>query len=395
MINEEKYYGNYVGIVVQNNDPEQCGKVKVFIPHLSPISHSNWVVSNTDKFIEGLVGSNSSKDIISMIDEIKNKLPWAEYAAPLVGENTTGRFNAYNKIGTVSDSNYLSTTFSGNSGSDVSIGNKPSHLYNKEITLNDGFDKASNNVNRPNPLSYNYHPNSYSNAAKGSFAIPAVGSHVWIFFREGNLQFPVYFAASFGQSDWSTIFLSAGDVDYPGTYENKSIALTAQDPNIAAYRNKYVINQKGGTLEFNNTDLNEKVKLSHYSGSFKEMNNEATIELASNNKNTLVLNDTYTTTKGFKNEYTGKDLDEIVIRDKYKKIGSLNDEKFREWKVIASGIQEVKQLFEIKRTTNNSIKNSDDITILKRNSVLQEKAGTLRDNPVTDGTLQYSTLRRS
>ena len=31
------------------------------------------------------------------------------------------------------------------------------------------------------------------------FAIPAVGAHVWVFFRDGNPQFPVYFAASFGQ----------------------------------------------------------------------------------------------------------------------------------------------------------------------------------------------------
>ena len=31
----KKFYGNYVGIVVQNDDPDRSGKVKVFVPHVS------------------------------------------------------------------------------------------------------------------------------------------------------------------------------------------------------------------------------------------------------------------------------------------------------------------------------------------------------------------------
>ena len=38
-----------------------------------------------------------------------------------------------------------------------------------------------------------------------------------------------------------------------------------------------LLNQKGGTLEFVNSDLNEKVRMTHYSGSFKEMNNQTSI----------------------------------------------------------------------------------------------------------------------
>ena len=122
------------------------------------------------------------------------------------------------------------------------------------------------------------------------------------------------------------------------------------------------------------------------------MANEATIELATSNKNTLVLNDTYETTRGFRNEYTGKNLDEIVQRDKYKKVGSLNETKFNEWRSIVAPIQEYKQLFEIKRTGVHNVKNSSDITVLKRNSVLQEQKGDYSNNPVTDGSLQYNTL---
>jgi len=391
MKDKNTFYGNYVGIVVQNNDPEYAGKVKIFVPHLTPTVYSGWIDSNTSKKISKLLGDNVNGDLSSILDTLKTRLPWAECAAPLVGESSTGRFNNHYNAGSVSESNFLSTTFSNGASSLSAEGSAPSSLYTSTSgLLTDAFVSAADNVNRPNPLAYNYRPNTYSNAARGAFAIPAVGSHVWVFFREGNPQFPVYFAASFGQSDWTGIYGKQAQEDYPGTYENKKTSEI--DHNVATYRNKYVINQKGGSLEFINTDLNEKVKLSHYSGSFKEMTNEATIELAATNKNTLVLNDTYDTTKGFKNEFTGKNLDEIVYRDKYKKVGSLNDIKFKEWTKIVGPIQEFKQLFEIKRTGNNNVKNTNNITILKRNSVLQEQDGTFRCNPVTDGTLAYKAL---
>jgi hypothetical protein len=134
------------------------------------------------------------------------------------------------------------------------------------------------------------------------------------------------------------------------------------------------------------------MRLTHYSGSFKEMNNQSTVELSSKNKQNLVLNDSYDTVRGFKNEYTGKNLDEIVYRDKYKKVGSLNAEYFDKWKDVVAGIQEFKQLFEIKRTNDNSVKNDDGITVLKRNSLLQERDGTFASYPVTDGSIKYSAL---
>ena len=390
---EEKHYGNYLGIVVQNNDPDQYGRVKIFIPHLTPIVYSSWFDQDKDRAIQSIIGGNINDDSMPILNELKQILPWAECAAPLVGESATGRFNDYYKFGSASESNFLSTLVTTTTGlSTTKIGNSPSHLYDKEVNISDAFTSASDNINRSNPLSYNYTPNSYNNAAKGAFAIPAVGSHIWVFFREGNIQFPVYFAASFGQQDWQSVFLSAGDVDYPGTYENRSSTLTAVDTNVSTYRNKYVINQKGGALEFVNSDLNEKVKLSHYTGSHFEMNNKATIELATANKNTLILNDAYSTTKGFKNDYTGKNLDEIVERDKYKKVGSLNLGKFKEWKDNVAPIQEFKQLFEIKRTGNNSVANADGVTVLKRNSELQEQDGSFVSNPVVDGTNQESAL---
>ena len=376
-----KQFGNYLGVVIQNNDPDQYGRVKVFIPHLSPLSNSDWVKDSTNKGIDSILGSNNSKDTSAILNELKQILPWAEYAAPLVGENASGRFNNFNDLGTDSYSNFLDTI---TQTDDLSGGNAPSSLYDEEIIFSDAFNTPVSGINRPNPLSYNYTPGAYNNAARGSFSVPAVGAHVWVFFREGNEQFPVYFASSYGQKDWAGIFDEKGDVDYPGTYENRSASLAEETSDVAAYRNKYVINQKGGQLEFVNTDLNEKVKLGHYSGSHLEMNNQATIELAASNKNTLVLNDYYETVNGFRNEYTQKDFDEIVLRDKYKKIGKLDQTLVQDWKDIVGAFQEFKQLFEIKRTGDNSIVSPDGYTKIQRNSVLQQQLGKYADNPIAN-----------
>ena len=200
MIDKNTYYGNYVGIVVQNNDPEFAGKVKVFVPHLTPTVYSGWIDGNTSKKITKLLGNNVNGDLSEILGTLKTRLPWAECAAPLVGESSTGRFNNHFNAGSISESNFLTTTFSNGASSLSAEGSAPSSLYTSTSAglLNDAFVTAADNINRPNPLAYNYRPNTYSNAARGAFAIPSVGSHVWVFFREGDPQFPVYFAASFG-----------------------------------------------------------------------------------------------------------------------------------------------------------------------------------------------------
>ena len=246
------------------------------------------------------------------------------------------------------------------------------------------------------PLAYEYVPSTYSNRAKGSFGIPAVGSHVWVFFREGNPTMPVYFAASYGSTDWKGIYeaYNQPSVDYPGAFENKNPSSTEFDVNVETYRNKYVINQKGGSIEITNTDLNEKIKFTHYSGSFKEFNNQANIELATGNSQKLVLKDSYETINGFKNEYTEKSHDEIVRRDKFKKIGNLNSEYFEQWKDTYAPIQDNKQLFEIQRTGVNNVTDSAGNVVIKRNSLQQTQAGTYGPHPAIN-QINYSLENNS
>ena len=42
----KQFLGNYLGIVVQNNDPDKGGKVQVWVPHVSPTVYKNWVAKH-------------------------------------------------------------------------------------------------------------------------------------------------------------------------------------------------------------------------------------------------------------------------------------------------------------------------------------------------------------
>ena len=377
---EKEFNSIYLGIVVQNNDPQKRGRVKVFIPHLSPTVYENWVGDNKDKFFKSIDGN-----LEPIMAKLKTILPWAEVSCPLTSENTSKRYNNYTNKATVSDTNFFNNLSADSSASSGEI-------YDESMfRLSDAFSDNSNNVNNINPYSFNYKPNTYSNKAKGSFGIPSVGSHVYVFFRDGNTQFPVLIGTSFGKDDWQGIY--DNEVDYPGKYENYDSSSTEEDYNVQTYRNKYVLNQKGGTFEINNTDHNEKIKLTHYSGSFKEINNNTNSELATKNNQKLVINDEFNTVKGFKNEFTGKNYDEIILRDKYKKIGNLNEAIFDEWKQEYSAIQDTKQLFDRKRAENNNITSNGDI-ILRLNSINQKRSGTFASFPPI-ATDQYLALNNS
>ena len=412
----KQYYGNYLGIVVQNNDPEKRGRVKIYIPHITPAVYEKWD-GNIDKEADRsfrFIGENIESDLTGITDTLKEILPWAECAAPLAGGSASGRYNARLKSGSISDSARLETTLTslssvyeitwasgkketvteeqlGNlnlqhsgatvtevslsqSSSDINskyklnidgIGEKPARMFEvKGQYLGDAFgdSRVSNDgniqtgvPNKVNKFTKHYSPTSYSNNAKGSFSVPNVGAHIWVFFESGDCMKPVYFAISFGTEDWKGIYNISDDdhgIDYPGTYENKS---EKDDPtynhNTETYRNKFTINQKGGTLEFVNTDNREILKMTHYSGSYKEFNNYTTTELAVNNDQKLVLMDQFLTVRGTRNEYVNGDFDLTVRGDLYRKVGTFNKQKYQEWQEAVRLLADIKQLFETKRTS--------------------------------------------
>ena len=389
---KKEYFGNYLGIVIQNNDPDKGGKIKIWIPHISPTVYKNWEETNEDKSFK-FIGRNIDSDITDIVEELKKIIPWAECAAPIIGSISPGRYNAYDQKATISDSNKATSIYPEYDTSrgeepgelkyklnDDGIGEKPAHKYEiHKLKVSDAFtDKDEVKFNNLNKFAYNYVPTSYSNSAKGSFSIPNVGAHVWVFFAEGDPNNPIYFAATHGTDEWKTIFnnFTSDGLDYPGAYENIPSELDPNyNHNTETYRNKYVINQKGGTIEIVSTDNREILKLTHYSGSFKEFNNDVNIEFATNNNQKLVQGDEFFTIKGFKNAYVGRDYDQIINGDYYKKIGNLNQELQKEWRDLMEPVGDAKQLFEIKRA----------LTIIDDNESIKKTSGAQEQEKVGDG----------
>lgn len=387
MTQEVKYYGNYVGIVVQNNDPLGKGRVKVYIPHVSPNVYKRWNEVSTDKKFKFL-GGNIQSDLSKIVEELKEILPWCICASPLVGENTSGRYNTTEDYGTTSDSNFYGLSGfktdnpkSNNSTTTDGTGEKAGAIYEKYATkLSDPFSNPKQSkANQVNLYSNEYTPSTYSNKAKGSFSIPAVGSHVWVFFYEGDPYYPVYWAAAFGKDDWNQIynFENKTSLDYPTLSENVSVS--SNTPDVDQYRNKMIINQKGGTLEINNSDNREAIKITHYSGSFKSFTNNTNVELAVKNDQKMVLEDQFYTVKGYKNLYTGRDEDHIIKGDYYQKIGNLDHTNYEEWKGIVENFATIKQLFDIRRAEYIQS------TYQKYTSIAQKREGTFAPCPVCLG----------
>lgn len=392
------YEGNYLGIVVQNNDPLRRGRVKVFVPHISPSVYKDWIDQNKD-FSYKFLGENIESDLSTISSNLKKILPWSNVALPIVGEVASGRYNDTNKYATTSDSSdfedqQANTSNTSEIGSNIDgTGEKSGAVFDQNaFMLADAFNNpAETNVNNVNKLSFNYKPETYSNKAKGAFAIPRVGAHVWVFFNGGNPLKPVVFAAAYGKDDWNGIYDIDEEEDlgqdYPGEYENFAREDTNSEEkgsytiNTETYRNKYVINQKGGTMQFVNTDNRELLKLTHFSGSFFEMNNQANITLAVNNDQKLVIGDQFLTVRGNRNEYTQNDYDNVVQGDHYRKVGDPGRVLlYEDWKKQMQDIANIKQRFDIMRC--EPVEGVGVTSLLKLNATGQMKSGNPRLCPV-------------
>jgi phage gpG-like protein len=89
----KEYYGNYLGICINNQDPEFRGRVQIFIPHIMPALYEGWNQEGEDITIE-CVGNNLPNGLNSaIIEKLTKILPWAEGAMPIVGASVGGQYN--------------------------------------------------------------------------------------------------------------------------------------------------------------------------------------------------------------------------------------------------------------------------------------------------------------
>lgn len=338
----EKFNSFYLGIVVQNNDPEYRGRVKVWVPHVNATVYNKWNALKQDRKFK-FPGTNISSDLSLIIDDLKDDLPWAEFASPIAGESTTGYYNARFTTASVSDAQYSSslsgTNYSNTLPQDYNLnseqmGEKPGFVYEKyQFRPTDAFANATLN-SKSNPYGASYRPSTYSNAAKGLFSVPAVGSHVWVFFTDGMQNRPVYFAAAFDGDDWGSIFKSEDGTaqDYPGAFENKATQVQPdEDINNVIYRNKMVLNQRGAAIEIINTTDRESFKVTQFSGGYLELNNFFNSLFSPKNLQLLTLEDKFETVKGNSSSYTGRDYTKDVKGNLLLNVGSLNKKALDEW----------------------------------------------------------------
>ncbi len=96
----------YLGIVVQNNDPEHRGRVKVWVPHVSTTIYNKWNQLKQDQ-VFSFPGSPGGENLSAIIEDLKNVLPWAEYSSPIIGASSTGYYNNRFDVNTVSDAPLL------------------------------------------------------------------------------------------------------------------------------------------------------------------------------------------------------------------------------------------------------------------------------------------------
>lgn len=338
----------YLGIVVQNNDPEHRGRVKVWVPQISTTVYHKWNELKKDQ-VFSVPGSPGGENLSSILEELKDTLTWAEPCSPIMGASSTGYYNNRFDVNTVSDAPLVygqpgTSTTSTSSATNIdpeNKGGKPGAMYENN-PVGDAFTNTSKiNSLYVNEFGNNYKPATYSNAAKGLFSVPNVGAHVWVFFKEGVPQYPVYIGTSFGQSDFESIFKDGDNTfpDYPNTFENKDKRAQPEvNADTVTYRNKLVLNQRGAAIEIINTTDRESYKVTHYKGSYYEMNNKFTALFNTNNLQLLTLKNKYETVRGHSNSYVGRDKDEIIIGNHYLKVGNLNANAAKAWQDLMNEI---------------------------------------------------------
>lgn len=199
----------YRGIVVKNNDPDKLNRVKIYIPEITNQPYDEWLESHKHFVLKSMgdnvnEGDGTWKDT-KIFEEICETIPWAEPCYPLMGESGNFRYYKDGEISTITDCNYEDGfEINNDTPPDENTGAfSPAFLYDYDTTMiSDAFampvkdekvDYRPDFLGVCNPYSYAYRPNKHSNNTKGIIGVPEVGSKVWVFHYEGDLNFPIYF----------------------------------------------------------------------------------------------------------------------------------------------------------------------------------------------------------
>jgi len=353
----KKYTGFYLGYVVQNNDPDRAGKVKIFIPTLMPTLAG--IPDEIDK--EDADIKIDFKDFSTLpagvVERLKNILPWARQISPLIGSGASSSYTPESHTVTTVDNPIERLDFA----KKLKAGEEPTNdpkstgfaLQQSDFILSAGHTKDETIDNVPvtpttDPDNNAMLPELYSNQAKGMFSIPSVGSLVWVFFENGEWDLPVYFGYHYSSSEWKSIYGADDEgirgTDYPNNFENN------KEGGEQLLREKLIFNSRAGALSFTGTDYFPKINLSHRDGSFIQMDNSGYKQMINGKSSEFILGDEFKTIKGDTTIRSYKNYNIVCDQSFSVRTGSKNHEVYKEAKDIIAERAAVLSKFKTERT---------------------------------------------
>lgn len=178
-----------------------------------------------------------------------------------------------------------------------------------------------------------------NNMAKGVFTYPAAGALLWVFFREGDPLFPVYFAASYGEREWQSAFRQGSDTPgyKPGTDQNSPIVSTGTVLNWGVGGIKVE-----DTTDPTNYKNNQKSVMLYGSDGSNMFFNEGYHQIFSKfDRRDQVEGDRFNSTLGIKEELVQSDSNSIVMGDQVIKVGNITPETIQAAQNIQNSINKI------------------------------------------------------
>lgn len=392
-LNSKSYSNIYKGIVVQNDDPMQSGRVKVFVPdiHFSLIGLSKEQTNQSMMF--GSFGKNVNQqstkgriDLTDHIEELKSKLPWALVIQPIVGETGFAKFNSSSKNSTVSDSNDPAST---DLGTATTQKEGPQAIYKGDKNV--WGDPAYSGGERVdgNPGSYNFE--KPYNLPKGNFAIPSVNTQVWVQFIDGNVFSPVVIGAAATAAEWQA---HAKPSSYPSTSENTADT-SSRDENGGAdkdiYRNSTIQNSTAYTTITDNSQGKTSRSEIHVSGTSKTIDSEGNeSKYKTGDMRSTVLGSNYDDYRQSRNKHVKGNETAIIKGNSRVVIGSNNVEAAKQQKKLLGNIHQYKSLFETKRTDAEGVFTSP---LQSKEPILEECPACTKDGGRSEESLNVDVTK--
>ena len=251
--------------------------------------------------------------------------------------NTNGTNIVVQPINITGDSANALVDFVSTNGSDTAI--------SSAIPTTSTGAQSTSIVNKTMP----YGPmatQNLNNTAKGLFTYPSAGAMLWVFFREGNPLYPVYFAASYSNDEWKSAY----------RYQSPSDGYAPGGVNGVTSTGTNLYLQGGGISTHNNVCPEDPTKNQQSFMMFGPQGSNITFHddhdqfLSKFSRRDQVEGDRWNTTLGYKEDWVQGDHNHVTMGDSIIKVGNCSKEAVDAVNKIIEKIKESqKPLSELKK----------------------------------------------